>query len=30
MFNADCEFRVVMVPEDLKKAGLEILASKWK
>lgn len=30
MFNADCEFRVVMVPEDLKKAGLETLGSKWK
>ncbi|MCO4876557.1 panthothenate synthetase [Paraburkholderia caribensis] len=30
MFNADSEFRVVMVPEDLKKAGLETLGSKWK
>ncbi len=30
MFNADCEFRVVMVPEDLKKAGLASLGSKWK
>lgn len=30
LFNADCEFRVVMVPEDLKKAGLETLGSKWK
>jgi Bacterial regulatory helix-turn-helix protein, lysR family len=30
MFNADCEFRVVMVPEDLKKAGLENLGAKWK
>jgi hypothetical protein len=30
MFNADCEFRVVMVPEDLKQAGLESLGSKWK
>lgn len=30
MFNADCEFRVVMVPEDLKKAGLENIGSKWK
>lgn len=29
-FNADCEFRVVMVPEDLQKAGLETLGSKWK
>jgi hypothetical protein len=30
MLNAACEFRVVMVPEDLKKAGLETLGSKWK
>ncbi|HTI18009.1 MAG TPA: panthothenate synthetase [Trinickia sp.] len=30
MFNADCEFRVVMVPEDFKKAGLENLGTKWK
>ena len=30
MFNADCQFRVVMVPEDLKKAGLENIGSKWK
>lgn len=29
-FNADCEFRVVMVPEDLDKAGLASLGSKWK
>jgi hypothetical protein len=29
-FNADCEFRVVMVSEDLQKAGLETLGSKWK
>ena len=29
-FNADCEFRVVMAPEDLQKAGLEALGSKWK
>jgi hypothetical protein len=29
-FNADCEFRVVMGPEDLQKAGLETLGSKWK
>ena len=29
-FNADCEFRVVMVPEDLQKAGLATLGSKWK
>jgi hypothetical protein len=29
-FNADCEFRVVMLPEDLQKARLETLGSKWK
>jgi hypothetical protein len=29
-FNADCEFRVVMVADDLKKAGLESLGAKWK
>jgi hypothetical protein len=29
-FNADCEFRVVMVPEELKKAGLERLGARWK
>jgi hypothetical protein len=29
-FNADCEFRVVMVADDLKKAGLETLGAKWK
>ena len=28
-FNADCEFRVVMTPEDLGKAGLEALGKKW-
>lgn len=30
MFNADCEFRVVMTPEDLRKAGLGALGSKWQ
>jgi len=30
MFNADCEFRVVMGPEDLQRAGLEGLGAKWK
>jgi hypothetical protein len=30
MFNADCEFRVVMAPEDLERAGLEGLGAKWK
>ncbi|MBN3820718.1 panthothenate synthetase [Paraburkholderia sp. Se-20369] len=29
MFNADCEFRVVMLPEDLRKAGLAQLGAKW-
>jgi hypothetical protein len=29
-FNADCEFRVVMAPEDLQQAGLDKLGSKWK
>jgi hypothetical protein len=28
-FNADCEFRIVMTPEDLGKAGLEELGKKW-
>lgn len=28
-FNADCEFRIVMSPEDLKQAGLEDLGKKW-
>jgi len=27
--NADCKFRIVMSPEDLKKAGLEELGKKW-
>ncbi len=29
-FNADCEFRIVMGPDDLKNAGLEGLGKKWK
>jgi hypothetical protein len=29
LFNADCEFRVAMTPEDLAKAGLDGLAKKW-
>ncbi|MFM0074143.1 panthothenate synthetase [Paraburkholderia sediminicola] len=29
-FNADSELRVVMLPQDLMKAGLENLGSKWK
>lgn len=28
-FNADCRFRIVMSPEDLKDAGLEGLGKKW-
>lgn len=28
-FNADCEFRIAMSPEDLKKAGLNELGRKW-
>ncbi|KVO58859.1 hypothetical protein [Burkholderia stagnalis] len=30
MFNADCEFRVAMLPDDLRKAGLAQLGEKWK
>jgi hypothetical protein len=28
-FNADCEFRLVMSPEELGKAGLDELGKKW-
>lgn len=28
-FNADCQFRIAMTPEDLDKAGLEELGKKW-
>jgi len=28
-FNADCEFRIVMTPDVLAKAGLEELGKKW-
>ena len=28
-FDADVEFHVVMTPEDLEKAGLDELGSKW-
>jgi hypothetical protein len=28
-FNADCEFHIVMTPEDLAKAGLAELGKKW-
>ncbi len=29
-FNADCEFRIVMLPEDLEGAGLDEIGKKWK
>jgi hypothetical protein len=29
-FNADCELRIAMLPEDLMKAGLDRIGSKWK
>lgn len=29
-FNATCEFRIVMKPEDLELAGLAQLGAKWK
>jgi len=28
-FNADCQFHIVMGPEDLAKAGLDALGKKW-
>jgi hypothetical protein len=28
-FNADCEFRIAMSPEDLRNAGLDELGKKW-
>ncbi len=28
-FNADCEFRIAMTPEDLAKAGLAELGERW-
>jgi len=28
-FQANCRFRIVMSPEDLKKAGLEELGERW-
>jgi hypothetical protein len=28
-FNADCEFRIAMSPEDLGSAGLDELGKKW-
>ena len=29
-FDADCEFRVAMSPEDVGKAGLDELGKKWR
>jgi hypothetical protein len=29
-FNATCRFRIAMVPDDLKKAGLDAIGQKWK
>jgi len=29
-FNADCQFRIAMSPEDLGKAGLDELGRKWR
>jgi len=29
-FNADCEFRIAMSPEDVGKAGLDELGNKWR
>lgn len=28
-FNADCQFRIAMTPEDLERSGLEELGKKW-
>lgn len=28
-FNADCEFRIAMSPEDLERSGLDDLGRKW-
>jgi hypothetical protein len=28
-FNADCQFRIVMTPDVLAKAGLEEIGKKW-
>ena len=30
VFEADCEFRIVMTPDDLAAAGLDSLGAKWK
>ncbi len=28
-FNASCEFRIAMTPEDLQNANLDVLGRKW-
>ena len=28
-FQADCQFRIAMTPDDLRQAGLERLGKKW-
>jgi len=28
-FNANVQFRIVMTPDDLKRAGLDELGKKW-
>lgn len=28
-FQADCQFRIAMTPEDLKRSGLDELGKKW-
>ena len=28
-FQADCEFRIAMTPDDLRQSGLEELGKKW-
>lgn len=28
-FNADCQFRIAMTPQDLQEAGLDDLGKKW-
>ncbi len=28
-FDADCEWHIVMKPDDMKKAGLEAIGKKW-
>ena len=28
-FNADCKFRLVMSPEELERAGLDVLGEQW-